>query len=270
MIANLATATPAEIDAEIVATRNLRGSVDHSIRVQQYVFENKYSSARECAAAETKIRELIAQENELATQERELHGEYNARGGWTRYYLVRNTGGHVHVSMDCITCYADTDFGWMTQFSGTDHDEMGTLSAMAACAICFPGLSPEIMAAKRDARVDTPERIADREQRDAEKAVKTAKAAAKAITNPDGTALQLFDYFGELKLVKSDIAANRIVMDSAYNIRIYGVSQPGDEKWVQNIEMGLRALAHKRGTAVEDERAALDKKIEAKYAKESK
>lgn len=266
----IATASPAEIDGEIVATRRQRGNVDHSIRIQQYIFENKFASAEKRAASETKIRELIAQENELATQERELHGEFNARGGWTRYYIVQNTGGHVHTSMDCNTCFDTTDFGWLTQFSGTGHDEMGTLSGMDACAICFPGLSPEVMAAKRDARVDTPERIADREQRDAEKAEKAAKAAAKAITNPDGTALQLFDYFGELKLVKSDIAASRIVMDSAYNIRIYGIIQPADEKWAQNVEVGLRALAHKRDTTVEDERAALTKKVEAKYRRETK
>lgn len=267
---DLTTATPAEIDIRIAAIDwEITGLVNQFKR-WEHVLDNKFATEQERANAKAEAKKLAEQHYTLDVEALALHAEFLRRGGWTRFYLVQNTGGHVHISTECTTCFDTTDFGWLTQFSGTSHDEMGALSGMDACAVCFPGLSPEIMAAKRDARVDTPERIAAREQREAEKAAKATKAAAKAITNPDGTALRLFDYFGDLKDVKSDIAASRIVMDSAYNIRIYGARDDDGKKWTDNVEIGLRALAYKRGTTVEVERAALDKKIEAKHKRENR
>lgn len=264
---NVTTATPAEIDSLIVSLKQEYASLERLRNIHLYMLSLDHISTEERNDREEKLDGLNGRIKELVTQLNALHDEYIRRGTWTRYYLVQNNNGHVHTSMDCDTCFETTDFGWLTQFSGTSHDEMGKLAGMDACARCFPGLPAEIMAAKRDARVDTPERIAAREKAAAEKAEKAKKAAAKAITNPDGTPLMMADYMGRPQEVKTEVAASRRVMEAAYDIKLYPNS---DEVPVlkQGIEAGLIALAHKRGTAVEDERKALNNKIEAKYRRE--
>lgn len=266
---NPSTATPAEIDGCIVSLKREFASLESLREIHVYMLGLDHISTTERGDREQKLKALNGRIEELATQLRSLHDEYIRRGTWTRYYLVTNNNGHVHTSTDCNTCFDSTEFGWLTQFSGTDHDEMGRLSGMDACARCFPGLPAEIMKAKRDARVDTPERIAVREQAAAEKAAKAAKAVAKAIANPDGSPLMLPDYMGRPQEVKTEVAASRRVMEAAYDLKLYPASEDAPAL-KQGIEDGLAALAHKRGTTVEAERAALTKKVEAKYRRESK
>lgn len=191
MIANLAIATPAEIDTRIAAVMVRRAEIEMGIRRAEYTMEGGiYVTDQAKAKAESDIRAFVIERNTLIEERWTLDDEFQGRGGWNRYYLVTNTNGHVHTSTECDTCFEDTDFGWLTQFSGTDQDEMGKLSGEAACARCFPNLPAEIMQAKRDARVDTPERIAARDADAAKKAAKKAKATANGITDVDGSPLK--------------------------------------------------------------------------------
>jgi hypothetical protein len=187
---NITTATPAEIDTRAATIMGRQGEIEHGLMRAQYILDSKYSTEAELDKAVETIKALNAERVELSTEMVSLNSEYIRRGTWTRYYLVLNSNGHVHTSTSCETCFEDTEFGWLTQFSGTDHDEMGKLSGMDACARCFPNLPAEVMQAKRDARVDTPERITAREEREAAAAKKSAKAAANSITDVDGTPLK--------------------------------------------------------------------------------
>jgi hypothetical protein len=259
---NIATATPSEIDTRIAQIQMAVATTQHRVDYLLCLVEGGYATAAHVAEK----AERQAQLNEYYAELDLLRAEY-AKGQWERYYLVTNTNGHVHTSMHCDTCFATTEFGWLTQFSGIAIDEVGALAGETACARCFPNLPAEVMARKADARMDTPERIAAREKNAAEKAAKAAKAAAKAIANPDGSPLMMLDHFGSLEEVKTEVAASRRVMEAAFNLRWYGAGA-GAEGWKQNVEHGLVALAHKRGTTVEAERAALDKKVEAKYRRE--
>jgi hypothetical protein len=266
---NITTATPVEIDTHIVKIKMAVNGLMNQFKHQERILQSEYSTEQDRVNAQVAVKELAEQHYKLDAELLTLSVEFGRRGGWERYYLVQNTGGHVHTSMGCDTCFDDTDFGWLTQFSGTSHEAMGRLSGMGACARCFPGLPAEIMTAKRDLRIDTPERIAARNKREEEKAAKAAKAAAKAITNPDGTPLEMPDIFGRFDVVKTEIAASRRVMEAAYDLKIY----PGNADAPvlnQAIDLGLAALAHKRGTTIAIERDALTKKIEAKYRRESK
>jgi len=67
-----------------------------------------------------------------------LDAEYT---GWTRAFLVTNSNGHVHSSMNCSTCNRNgkaTTFAWVTDFS--DHDEAQIVAAAGwrACTVCYP------------------------------------------------------------------------------------------------------------------------------------
>lgn len=284
MIANLATATPAEIDARLVAIMLRRAEIEGGIRRAEYTMESTYVGDEAKEKAETEIRNFVIERNTLIEERWTLDDEYRGRGGWNRYYLVLNSNGHVHTSTECETCFDDTDFGWLTQFSGTEQDEMGKLSGMDACARCFPNLPAEVMQAKRDARVDTPKRIAEREARQAAAAAKAAKAAEKGIANADGTPLMRVtdDNKGGWRestdVVKTAIAAQRNAMEAAYDLFFYnekhpvrpGVTHPQTAAWVEIVRRNTEALAAKKGQPVEEIRAEIQKKIEAKYRREYK
>lgn len=90
--------------------------------------------------------------------------------GWERYYHVTNANGHVHTTMNCATCYAETEFAWRTDLSGLTEAEVVAREAYQACTVCMPIAPAEQKAAR--------ERF-NAAQRAAKLAERTAKADAK-------------------------------------------------------------------------------------------
>jgi hypothetical protein len=69
--------------------------------------------------------------------------EFTRRGGWSRFFLVTSSDGHIHSSMNCSTCNPRTTYAWYPEFSGQTMaeaiaawDERG--SAEVLCTTCFP------------------------------------------------------------------------------------------------------------------------------------
>lgn len=58
--------------------------------------------------------------------------------GWSRFFLVTNNNGHIHSSMNCSTCFATTQFGWLPQLSGLTEAEAVADQGEILCSICFP------------------------------------------------------------------------------------------------------------------------------------
>lgn len=57
---------------------------------------------------------------------------------WSRFFLVNNTGGHIHSTMGCSTCHPTTEFSWLPSVSGlTERDAVAEFGAIL-CTICFP------------------------------------------------------------------------------------------------------------------------------------
>lgn len=68
---------------------------------------------------------------------------FEARGGWARFFLVTNRGGHIHSSMDCSTCRINTKFSWLPSVSGkTEKDAVAEYGPML-CSVCFPSAPVE-------------------------------------------------------------------------------------------------------------------------------
>lgn len=66
-----------------------------------------------------------------------------ARGGWSRFFLVENTNGHIHSSMHCSTCRPTTQFSWLPTVSGkTEKDAVAEHGPML-CTVCFPSAPVE-------------------------------------------------------------------------------------------------------------------------------
>ena len=74
----------------------------------------------------------------LAAENKTLQALYT---GWSRFFVVTSSNGHIHSSMNCSTCRITTTFGWMPNLSGKTQAEAIAFFGPAAeclCSVCFP------------------------------------------------------------------------------------------------------------------------------------
>lgn len=133
--------------------------------------------ARSAGQALGKYREARAKMDEMLAAQEEFNNEY-ADCGWTRAFLVLNTGGHVHKDRHCSTCYPTTSYGWLPQLSGSSENEIVAASGSDACTICYPSAPVESLSRPRTALHQT--EVEAQQAREAKAAAKAAKDAAKA------------------------------------------------------------------------------------------
>ena len=182
--------------------------------------------------------------------------------GWNRAFLVSNANGHIHSSMSCATCFDTTRFIWLPNLSGEDRMKIAELAGESACTICYPDAPSEYFL--RKSQLEDPSKFQAREEREAKKQKREAKALATGITNPDGTPLTI--KVGRYpETIKTERTAQIWAVDNLYWIGQY---PEGDslEQRKQSHEIVLVALAHKRGTSVEEQRALIQKKSAIKFA----
>jgi hypothetical protein len=58
--------------------------------------------------------------------------------GWSRFFLVTSSAGHVHRSMRCSTCYLTTTFAPVVDLSGLDDTVAVEALGDSLCTVCFP------------------------------------------------------------------------------------------------------------------------------------
>lgn len=198
--------------------------------------------------------------------------EYRRRGGWQRYFLTQNSNGHLHSSMSCTTLYPSTVLAFIPAVSALTTEEIWEAAGSDACEICFPG-NPHFQK-KPTVRLELPERQKAREEREAAKAEREAKKEAKAIANPDGSVLKLTGRFGDK--IRTESEAQRILVSNltdtlAIEAGKYEVHNQEMlvEREANNVLL-LTALAHKRGTSVEEVLADATKKAQSKFRRDWK
>lgn len=121
-----------------------------------------------------------------------LAAEFDRRGGWTRYYRVDNSNGHVHKATSCRETYVTTQWNWPTQLSGADSAGVVAAAGALTCLTCFPEVRGTIILDRPivPEQFETAEQRAERAKRDAENAVKRAAKIEKGVT-PDGSPLTI-------------------------------------------------------------------------------
>jgi hypothetical protein len=72
---------------------------------------------------------------EIVAKIKEMERVYT---GWSRFFLVTSSSGHIHSSMHCSTCRPTTTFGWMPQLSGKTEAEAVETCGPTLCSVCFP------------------------------------------------------------------------------------------------------------------------------------
>jgi len=158
-----------------------------------------------------KIQKNIA---ELKEQKAKIQAEINKldaiykQDRWTRAFLVINSNGHVHSSMDCNTCFSTTRYQWLIQYSNDDENTIVEDAGRDACTICYPSAPAEVL--NRPSRIVTADKVAKakaKAERDAKREAKLAKEKANAPTK-SGEFLYLKNgkYREEIKTERSAVS----------------------------------------------------------------
>jgi hypothetical protein len=97
--------------------------------------------------------------------------------------LVVSSDGHVHNSLDCSTCFPTTRFSWLVEYSNDDENAIVDAAGELACTICYPSAPAETL--NRPTKIVIQSKVEKekaRQEREAKKAAKIAKAKADAPT----------------------------------------------------------------------------------------
>lgn len=292
---NITTATPVEIDIEIsrleATQANLRsqrasaayairrdagqkqdrrtglwdGDLDGAIAAVEAGTIDSYHQ-RSANHALLALRELDVELEALREQVAPLDAEYIRRGHWSRVYLVTNSNGHVHNTTSCRNCYASTSYYWVTDLSDATDEEVVAQAGARTCLTCYSAVREDIVA-DRPCLIEEPAKRKVREERQAAAAERAEKARIKGITTPAGEPLVIRESshrYGET--LKTQRAAEIKLVDLLFWAG-YGRQEDTTQAVRQQI---LEALAAKKGTTVEQEQEAAEKRLAARNKREAR
>lgn len=193
---DLTTWTPSEVDTALAAIYDEIYTAQTDLRREQRYLDDyvkhtdptyRWYTKHDAERYAEKVDEQRAKVTSIGERILTLHrstapynDEFKRRGGWTRAWLVDNTNGHVHRSMNCSTCFPTTQFGWLPQVSGLDEDEIVAQAGEKACTVCYPSAPAEVL--NNPSALELPKRREERLAREAEKAEKQAAKAAKSLS----------------------------------------------------------------------------------------
>lgn len=235
---NLTTTSPAEIDAKLSklgydrAVNEMRAEQMAAAATRQ---AGMYNEATYIARSQEHAAKAAALAEEMAP----LEAEFIRRGGWTRAFLVSNTGGHVHKNMHCGTCFPTTQYAWMTEFSGMDEAEIVDAAGERACTVCYPTAPAAVLS--QPTRMFTP----DEKERQAAKAEREAKAAAARAATVVTTSGVTY---------KTERAASNAVVSAVKDVAHYNWDSemsdlhPTTGEWLTIAKEAAEAFAAKTGT----------------------
>lgn len=100
------------------------------------------------------VRRSLAKLDEATAELARIHADmapleavYEANG-WSRFFLVTSSPGHIHSSMSCSTCRLTTTYGWLPELSGKTEAEAVAAHGPALCSVCFPSAPTEWVGGK--------------------------------------------------------------------------------------------------------------------------
>lgn len=63
--------------------------------------------------------------------------------GWSRFFLVQASNGHIHRDMACSTCFPTTQYAWLPELSGLGEAAAVEEYGAILCSICYPSAPVE-------------------------------------------------------------------------------------------------------------------------------
>ena len=244
---------------------------------------------REAQSALDKLDDAQAELLEAELAQRKQSALWAQHGRWDRYSVV--PGGHIHTDgRACHTLRPSTTVLWAYQVSGDTVDDAIEVYGTVLCTHCFPDAPVEQTGGKTltdaDGNVLTlAEAQAIKDARDAEKAAKLAAKNAKAVFVPGTTDLVLDSDLREIKTERSlviaiiDMLSNNGYYVESLNRRSSSAtkrdrktgevisideSYPTYGEW---LTYAYTALAAKHGKTVDEIKAEMNKKLQARNAR---
>jgi hypothetical protein len=104
-----------------------------------------------------RLEEREAEHAELLAQARGLEARYT---GWSRFFLVTSSSGHIHSSTHCSTCRLTTRYGWLPELSGKDEATAVGELGPTLCSVCFPSAPVEWTAGKKITAAQAAKKVA--------------------------------------------------------------------------------------------------------------
>ncbi len=148
-MADLKSQTPVEIDTALaeIWERSYRPT-ERAVALRQRVkFDAervasgrfvRRMSAEQITKAIADAEKFEAERDAILAEAVPFEAEFEARGRWNRYYLVDNTGGHIHRERNCTTCFFSTVYSWLVDLADYSESTMVLRYGEKACTICFP------------------------------------------------------------------------------------------------------------------------------------
>lgn len=85
---------------------------------------------------------------EIAANDAAIHQLSAKYTGWSRFFVVTSSPGHIHSSMYCSTCYDTTTYGWLPNLSGQTEAEAVAFGGSNLCTVCFPSAPSDYVGGK--------------------------------------------------------------------------------------------------------------------------
>jgi pyruvate/2-oxoglutarate dehydrogenase complex dihydrolipoamide acyltransferase (E2) component len=178
---DLTTATPVEIDTELARLWEAQSKADAygaSHRASLADWDKRFGGSQPQYNSFREAAERYEAESAALAAEALPYQEEYLRRPWSRFFLVTNQNGHIHTSMSCSTCFMDTQFAWLPDYSGMSDQEIVAIEAYRCCTVCMPIAPAEQKAAAQKRSKEERERKAA--ERQAKKDAKAAKAQERA------------------------------------------------------------------------------------------
>ena len=214
--------------------------------------------------------------DDLTMQMEPYDDEFARRGGWTRAFLVTNTGGHVHKDMNCSSCFPDPPgTTGSTEMSDKTEDEIIDAAGSNACTICYPHAPVEKLLGAQPTGCSPPTRSRPpRTARPRAEAKKVREAAkiAKALT-PDGSELEINctrNGYPQRERFKTEQAATSWMVSNLADYQTWNKDSEMDLSMIEAHEQIINAIAAKHDQPVEDVRAEIVKKTLAKIKRDAR
>ena len=109
--------------------------------VRKYHTRNFTEVAQLIADDKPEVAEALATLAEINAVIDACEDEFDARGGWNRYWLVTSSQGHIHSSRACSSCNKGrnaTTFALVCDLSDAEASEAVDIFGAALCSVCFP------------------------------------------------------------------------------------------------------------------------------------
>lgn len=245
-------------------------------------FYEKHYSTRvdEIQKYSDRIVEIKLEIGKVNVEISKLNAIYN-QDPWTRAFLVINSNGHVHSSMDCSTCFATTRYNWLVQYSNDDEKTIVEDAGQDACTVCYPSAPADVL--NRPSRIVTADKIAKAQakaERDAKKAERIAKEKANAptasgefLTYKEGKYTRVIKTERSAIIEWSDLQwkIEREIVTHYFNGEAHSaesIQKQKDEKaFAQEIaDLIVRNLAEKNGVSFDQQLKILDNKYQKRRA----